>query len=116
MVSSQGKVKQVKSTSSDLEIVPGNGKHTILDQGEFEFWTMGEHGVQFKPNTPRDVWLNFMHSATEMHESSGRLHFRAMCIVADGLNFGEDKFSQEFSQVIDATREWMRVKAKTLRS
>lgn len=87
---------------------------TIFDQGEFEFWTMKENGVDFKPSTPREVWLDFMRKACSMHESSGRLHFRSMCIVADGLNAGEALFGEEYAQAIDDTRKWMQVSSKTI--
>lgn len=86
----------------------------LFNQGEFEFWTMKENGVDFKASTPREVWLDFMRKACSMHESSGRLHFRSMCIVADGLNAGEALFGEEYAQAIDDTRKWMQVSSKTL--
>src|ERR1043166_8294275 len=104
----------MKSTSSDLEIIPGNGKHTILDRGEFTFYAVSEHGIEFKPNTPLDEWLKVVEQLTAMHESSGRLHFRAICILADALNFGEQRFGEDYAQAIDETRKWMQVSAKTI--
>src|ERR1700753_2157243 len=70
-----------------IEDFPGKGKAaaaaatapTIFDQGHFEWWTTTENGMEFNPKTPRDIWLDAVNSLTAMHESSGRLHFRAIC-------------------------------------
>jgi hypothetical protein len=89
---------------------------TILDQGQFEFYTVSEHGIEFKPDTPREEWLKAVEQLTTMHESSGRLHFRAICILSDALNFGEKAYGEEYSEAIDASRAWMRVSTKTIQN
>lgn len=87
---------------------------SILDQGQFEFYEVTEHGITFAANTPREEWLKAVEQLTQMHESSGRLHFRAICILADALNYGEQEYGEEYAQAIDETRAWMRVSSKTI--
>lgn len=94
---------------------PGNGKtDSILTQGDFLFHTATENGIVFKTDCPRDHWLDVVQRLTEMHESSGRLHFRSICILADALNFGESAYGEEYAQAIDETRKWMQVSSKTI--
>lgn len=102
----------MKSTASDLEVVPGGG--SILDQGEFPFWKTTEHGIKFNGDCPREDWLKAVNQLTAMHESSGRLHFRAICFLADALNFGEEAYGEDYAQAIDETRKWMQISSKTI--
>lgn len=89
---------------------------TILDQGACEFYTVTEHGITFEQNTPRETWLDVVKQLTSMHESSGRLHFRAICILADALNQGEALYGEEYAQAIEDTRKWMKVGMKTIQN
>jgi hypothetical protein len=95
-------------------ISPVNGDATIMEQGEFEYWTATDHGIEFKDETPREVWLNAVDQISAMFESSGRLHCRLMFYMADALNAGERLFNEEFSQAIDNTRAFMRLSSKTI--
>jgi hypothetical protein len=96
------------------QIIEASAPSSILDQGKFDFYAVTENGISFKSGTTRDQWLGVVEQLTAMHENSGRLHFRAICILADALNFGEEKFGEDYAQAIDETRKWMQVSAKTI--
>lgn len=105
----------MKTKTDEQEIIIPNGS-SILDEGEFPFWTTTEHGIKFSLDVPREDWLKAVHQLTAMHESSGRLHFRVICILADALNQGEELFKEEFAQAISDTRKWMKVGMKTIQN
>jgi hypothetical protein len=94
-------------------LLPVNG-NTILDQGQFEFWTTTEHGIEFADNTPREAWRGAMKQLLEMWESSGRLNCRATFCLADACNAGEKLFGEEYAQAIDNTRKFIRLQTKTI--
>lgn len=105
----------MKATTSDLEIVPGNGT-SILDQGSFEFYTVSEHGIEFKKGTPQEAWLKTVEELTKMFESSHRLHIRVMFLLGDALTFGEAAYGEEYAQAIDMTRKVMQLSEKSIKN
>jgi hypothetical protein len=89
---------------------------SIIDQGSFEFYSVSEHGIQFKPGTPQDTWLNVVHQLTTMFESSHRLHVRVMFLLGDALTFGEAAYGEEYAQAIDLTRKVLQLSEKTIKN
>jgi hypothetical protein len=92
------------------------GKVSILDQGEFQFYSVGEHGIEFKKDTPQDVWLAAVQQLTSMYESSHRLHIRVMFLLGDALSFGESAYGEEYAQAIDMTRKVMQLSEKSIKN
>jgi hypothetical protein len=89
---------------------------SILDAGSFEFYSVSEHGIKFKPGTPRDTWLYVVNQLTTMFESSHRLHIRVMFLLGDALTFGEAAYGEEFAQAIDLTRKVLQLSEKTIKN
>lgn len=87
---------------------------SIMDQGEFRYWTTTDKGVVFRPDVPQDVWESATKDIVDMFEQSHELHARSMFMLGDALRFGEDKFGESYAQAIDATRAVMRLKMKTI--
>jgi hypothetical protein len=108
------KPSEISRITMKSDITEAGSASSILDQGQFDFYTVSEHGIEFKKGTPQGLWLKTVEQLTVMHESSGKLHFRAICILADALNFGEAEYGEEYAQAIDETRKWMQVSAKTI--
>lgn len=107
----------MKQENSKALVAPNSEEAvSIMEIGEFEHYTVTEHGIEFKPATPREVWLESTQKIANMHEGSGRMHFRTICLLADALNFGEEAFGEEYAQAIDDTRKWMQVSAKTIQN
>jgi hypothetical protein len=89
---------------------------SIIDPGSFEFYSVSEHGIQFKPGTPQDTWLDVVHQLTTMFESSHRLHVRVMFLLGDALTFGEAAYGEEFAQAIDLTRKVLQLSEKSIKN
>jgi hypothetical protein len=89
---------------------------SILDQGQYNHFTVSEHGIQFKPGTPQDTWLDVVHQLTTMFESSHRLHVRVMFLLGDALTFGESAYGEEFAQAIDMTRKVLQLSEKSIKN
>jgi hypothetical protein len=88
----------------------------IMTQGKFEFYSVSEHGIEFKKNTPKDVWLKAVEGLTKMFESSHRLHIRVMFLLGDALTFGEAAYGEEYAQAIDMTRKVMQLSEKSIKN
>jgi hypothetical protein len=97
------------------ELQPGVTQ-SILDTGSFEFYSVSEHGIQFKPGTPQDTWLDAVHQLTTMFESSHRLHVRVMFMLGDALTFGEAAYGEEYAQAIDLTRKVIQLSEKSIKN
>lgn len=78
---------------------------SILDQGEFEFYKTTSIGIKFKADTPRDVWLNVVEQLSNFHEGAIMALGLSSILLGDSLNFGEERFGEEFAQAIDGARE-----------
>lgn len=78
---------------------------TILDQGEFQFYTVTEHGITFKPETPQADWLKAVEQLCGTYEGMELGRQRTLMLLADALNFGQEAFGEEFAQAIDNTRQ-----------
>jgi hypothetical protein len=95
--------------------VTDNGSNAMT-QGQFEWYTTTEHGIEFKRGTPQPVWLGVVHGLTAMFESSHRLHVRTMFLLGDALTFGEAAYGEEYAQAIDLTRKVMQLSEKTIKN
>jgi hypothetical protein len=51
-----------------------------------------------------------------MFEATGKKHSQAAMMLGDLLAFGEDRFGERYADVIDSTREYMRVAIGTLKN
>jgi hypothetical protein len=89
---------------------------SIIDPGQFQFYSVSEHGIQFKHGTPQDTWLDVVHQLTTMFESSHRLHVRVMFLLGDALTFGEAAYGEEFAQAIDMTRKVLQLSEKSIKN
>lgn len=89
---------------------------SIMTQGDFEFYVVSEHGIEFKKDCTREAWLEALEKLSGMYESSGRLHFRSICMLGDAFNFGERTFGEEYAQAIDSARKYMRLNMKTVQN
>lgn len=87
---------------------------SILDQGEFQFYVVSEHGIHFKADIPRDEWLNVTKRLSDMIEGATLTREKGLMLLADTLNFGENKFGEEFSQAIDGMRHTLGLTPKTI--
>jgi hypothetical protein len=100
---------------ADLITLPET-QTSIFDQGEFEFYSVSEHGIEFKQDTPQDTWLHVVEQLTKMFESSHRLHIRVMFLLGDALTFGEAAYGEEYAQAIDMTRKVMQLSEKSIKN
>lgn len=89
---------------------------TIMDQGQFEFWTVTETGIDFNKATPKEQWLEVVEKLTKMFEGTHRLHVRTMFMLGDALRFGEAAYGEDYAQAIDMTRKVMQVSEKTIKN
>lgn len=87
---------------------------SILDQGDFQFYSVSRTGITFKDETTREVWLDAMQQLCGMHEGAKLTEERTLMMIADALNYGESHFSEEFAQAIDGARMALGLKPKTI--
>lgn len=87
---------------------------SILDQGEFQFYTVTEHGISFKEQTPQKDWLKAVEQLCGMYEGSELAKQRSLMLLADALNFGQEIFGEEFAQAIDDTRQALGLSPKRI--
>lgn len=86
----------------------------IMDQGEFQWGIVSSTGIALKDETPEKEWHRITESVCRIFEATGKKHAQAAMILGDLLRFGEEKYSETYANVIDATRDYMRVQVKTL--
>lgn len=87
---------------------------SILDQGERKFFTVSEHGIQFRPATPQGIWLETVQQLCGMYEGAALTKERTLMLLADALNHGEKEWPHEFAQAIDNTRQALGLSPKTI--
>jgi hypothetical protein len=69
----------------------GNGP---LEQGSFQWHTATDRGVEFRRDTPREYWLEYMESTLRLYDGSKSLETRLKFFIADALNFGEEAYGE----------------------
>jgi hypothetical protein len=87
---------------------------TVMNQGEFQFFSVHDTGIAIKPECPEDVWRELATAAAAAFEHSGKTHCRMMAKLADVLNHGFAVFGERAASIVDATAGFMRLHAKTL--
>lgn len=87
---------------------------SILQQGSFRFYTVSEHGIEFKPNTPQDEWLATMKRLCDMFEGAEMTKQRSLMLLADAANYGESEYGEEFAQAIEGMRQALGLTPKTI--
>jgi len=103
----------MSTQKTGISTIAGNGD-SPLAQGEFEWHCVSEMGVEFKPGTPIDYWLNAVKQALDMYEGSVKLRTRIKFILGDMLAFGESAFGESYAQAIDQTRRALDLSEKSL--
>jgi len=86
---------------------------SCLTQGKFEFWITSPTGIAIAPEIPEHKWKTLTENVAFMFEATGKKHSQAAMMLGDLLAFGEDRFP-DYANVVDSTREYMRVQMKTL--
>ena len=86
---------------------------SCLSQGKFEFWVTSSTGIAVSSEIPEHKWKTLTENVAFMFEATGKKHSQAAMMLGDLLAFGEDRFPN-YTDVMDSTREYMRVKMKTL--
>lgn len=87
-----------------------------LESGQYEFWIISPTGIALKDETPEDRWKTLTQNVAMMFERTGRKHSQAAMMLGDLLRFGEEKYGERYADVIDATREYMRIAIGTLKN
>lgn len=86
----------------------------IMDQKEFEWGIVSATGIALKDETPEKEWHRITEEVCRIFEFTGKKHGQAAMMLGDLLRFGEEKFGENYSAVIDSTRDYIRVQVKTL--
>ena len=89
---------------------------TILSPGDREWGVVTDQGITFAPSTSYAQWEEVTKTAAALYEGSYRTHTRAMFLLGDALDFGEQAFGEQSAQAIDQTRAVMRLAGKTLQN
>jgi hypothetical protein len=87
---------------------------SILQQGEFNHYTVTEHGITFKTMTPEGVWLKTVEKLCSMFEGAEMTRQKALMLLADALNFGQDVYGERFAQAINGMRQALGLTPKTI--
>lgn len=87
---------------------------SILQQGSFKFYTVTEHGIEFKLNTPRAEWLDAMQRLCGMFEGAEMTKQRSLMLLADAANYGESEYGEDFAQAIEGVRQALGLTPKTV--
>jgi hypothetical protein len=107
----------IKATSAEHEggtptLVPDISG--ILRQGEFPWGIVSHTGIVLKDETPEGEWKRITEQVAFLYEATGKKHGQCAMMLGDLLRWGEEKFGEKYADVIDSTREYMRVQVKTL--
>lgn len=86
----------------------------ILTVGTFDFYSVSQHGITFKAETPKGQWLHAVEKLCKMYENTEFAKQRTLMLLADALNWGEETYGEEFAQAIDNTREHLGLSPKTI--
>lgn len=84
-------------------------------QGEFEFGKVTARGASINDNIPEKEWHKITEETCQYFESTGKSHAQAAMILGDLLAFGDKHFHETYANVIDATREYMRLSINKLK-
>jgi hypothetical protein len=102
----------MKTPSNQLATV---GDFTgCLEQGEFDYGIVTLKGIALRDEVSEEKWLTLTQNVAAMYEATGIRHQQAAFMMGDLLRWGEERFGEKYAQVIDSTREYMRLHAKTL--
>lgn len=93
---------------------PEEQQLSILDTGERKFFTVSEHGIEFRPATPKGDWLDTVSQLCAMYEGAALTKERTLMLLADALNYGEQSYGEEFAQSISNTRQALGLSPKTI--
>lgn len=85
-----------------------------MTQGGFEFYTVMERGIAFKPNVPQQVWLDAVEKICAMFEGAEMTKQRALMMLADAMNYGEAEYGEMYSQAINGLRSALGLTPKTI--
>jgi hypothetical protein len=86
----------------------------ILTPGKFLFYSVSHQGIAFTDETPKDEWLDAMRRLSAMYDGAIMTQERCLRMMADALNWGEDKFGEDFAQAVDGARQALGLKPRTL--
>jgi hypothetical protein len=89
---------------------------TCLSVGEFPYWSTSLTGITIDPNIPREKWAELSSQVAFMFEATGIKHSQAAMMLGDLLNFGEDKFGEEYASIIDGTRKFMQASESSIKN
>lgn len=70
--------------------------------------------MEFKAETPREIWLESVQKLCGMYEGTELARQRTLMLLADALNFGEKTYGEDFAASIDGAREALGLSPKTL--
>lgn len=87
---------------------------TVLSQSHFEWFDVNESSIVFRANTPENIWLDVTKMALDAYEHTHSTHCRMMAKVADCLNYGERNYGEQWSNVLDDARKFLRVQQKSI--
>jgi hypothetical protein len=89
---------------------------TCLSVGEFPYWSTSLTGITIDPNIPKEKWAELSSQVAFMFEATGIKHSQAAMMLGDLLNFGEDKFGEEYASIIDGTRKYMQASESSIKN
>lgn len=102
----------MKSEMEEAGLVPDISG--ILKQGEFQWGIVSHTGIVLKDETPESEWKRITEQVALLFEATGKKHSQCAMMLGDLLRWGEERFGEKYADVIDATRDYMRVQVKTL--
>jgi hypothetical protein len=89
---------------------------TCLSVGEYPYWSTSLTGIIIDPNIPREKWAELSSQVAFMFEATGIKHSQSAMMLGDLLNFGEDKFGEEYASIIDGTRKFMQASESSIKN
>ncbi len=87
-----------------------------LTPGDKGAYVVKDREIVFKQETTQQEWETITRQLSEVFSHTGIAHVRIGFLLGDALNYGEQHFSEECAQAIDATREHMRLSIKTMQN
>lgn len=87
-----------------------------LTTGEYQYWSTSLTGITIDPNIPKEKWAELSSQVAFMYEATGIKHSQAAMMLGDLLNFGEDKFGEEYASIIDGTRKFMQASESSIKN
>lgn len=99
----------IDSPTSEITI-----QTVLANQLHFEWFDVDESSIVFRMNTPENIWLEVTRLALDAYEHTHSTHCRMMAKVADCLNYGERNYGEQWSNVLDDARKFLRVQQKSI--